>query len=217
MTARPKTRKGMGFEPKTFQGMSKKRMASKSGSYGLRVPLKEGVTTPIQFLETPEDATEFEVHVFQEEGRWEFVPCAGDACPMCHSDETKVRGTSYRFLLNVYNLEAKRVQLLEGPQQLAQQVFYRYERSTSRFLKRTYEVTHWPTKPTSYGFELGEDPVVNTSKMNKLDHNEYLMGELKRYYGDELPTAGGSALDDDEDDAPRTRRRKSSSSRRSRR
>ena len=207
MPMTPKASKG--FKPKTFQGMSKKRMKSKGGSYGLRVPLKEGVTVPIQFLESPEDATEFEVHVFQEEGRWEFVPCAGDLCPLCQSDSDKQRGTSYRFLLNCYNLEAKKVQLLEGPQQLAHQVFARYERGPSKFLKRTFEVTRFPTTPTTYGFELGEDPVVSTTGMKKIDHNEYLMGEMKRYYGDELPEGGKSSLDDDdEDDEPRKPARK---------
>lgn len=199
--AKPATKKG--FSAKTFKGMSKKRMEAGGGNFGLRVPLKENTTVPIQFLETPEQATEFEVHAFQEEGRWEFVPCAGDNCPLCQSDNDKVRRTSYRFLICVYNLEAKKVQFLEGPRQLAGAIFYRYERSPSKFLKRTFDITRFPTTPVSYQFELGEDELLTAAavaKLTMLDHDEYLLGEMKRYYGDQLPAEGPSALDDDEDD-----------------
>lgn len=195
--------KKKGFSAKTFKGMSKKRMDARKGSFGVRVPLKESTTVPIQFLEGPEDATEFEVHAFQEDGQWWFVPCAGDNCPLCLADDDTHRRTSYRFLLNVYNLESKKVQILEGPQQLAQAIFYRYERKPANFMKRTYDITRLPTTPTSYQFELGEDEMLSASelkKMKKLDTDEYLIGEMKRYYGDELPEEGPSSLDDDEDE-----------------
>lgn len=209
--AGPKTKKEI--TPKTFRGMSKKRMEAGGGNFGVRVPLKENITVPVQFLETPEEADEFEVHAFQEEGRWEFVPCAGDNCPLCQSDSDKVRKTSYRFMLNVYNLEAKKVQILEGPRNLAQPVFYRYERKPSAFLKRTFEITRFPTSPVSYQFELGEEPTIDTSRLKLIDHEEYLIGEMKRYYGEDLPDGQGTSLDDDDEEDERPRRSSSSHNR----
>lgn len=205
----PTSRKPGGFTVKSFQGMSKKRMASPANkAWGMRLPIKKGTTFPIQFLQTPEEATEFEVHAFQEGGRWEFVPCAGESCPLCSSPNERQARVSYRFAVNVYNLEAKKVQVLEGGSNLAQVVYYKYERGPERFLKRTWDVTMLPTQPVSFQLERGEEEVVNTRTLKHIDLNDYLIQSMKDYYGDEMPTAdslfeGGDedeeGADDDED------------------
>lgn len=198
---KPTIKSKKGFSVKTFKGMTKKSVEQQSGGFSRRVPLRKNETVPIQFLEGPEDCTEFEVHAWQEDGSWAFVPCAGsEACPLCHSDSDKIRRTSYRFLLNAFNLEAKEVQILEGPRTLANAIFYRFQRKPGAFLKRTFEVTRFGTSPVTYNFELGEDPVVKTEKLKLIDHDDYLIEEMKRYYGDELPEPGATSLDDDEDD-----------------
>lgn len=195
-TTKPAASKGI--QPKLFKGLNKKRMDASRGNFGVRVVLKDGQTVPVQFLQDPTEFTEFYVHAFQEEGRWVFVPCVGDNCPLCQDDDEKVRRTSYRFLATVYNLEQKKVQLLENSGQLAQAIMYRYQRKPSAFLKRTFEITRFPTTPVSHQFELGEEPTVNTSRMKLLSHEEYLADQLKRYYGDELPEPGSTSMDDED-------------------
>lgn len=193
------TKKGLSV--KTFKGLSKKRMASKaSENFGKRVRLDKGSTVPVQFLELPNDFIEYEMHAFQENGRWTYVPCIGEDCPLCQSESDQIRKTSYRFSCNVWNLKEKKVQILEGPKDLAQRIFYRYERAPKKFLKRTYEITKFPTNPVSYGMDIGEDEIKSTAKlMDKLhDLDAYVDEEARRYYGDEVPSA--KALDADEED-----------------
>lgn len=197
-----KKAKQSAFSPKMYKGMSKKRMQKNSSpNMGLRLPLGKGKTLTVMMLEKPEDATESERHVFQENGRWMFVPCAGDACPLCQSEDSKVRGTSYFFVMNVYNMEAKKVQILEGPQDLAQRVFHRYKSKKSTFMKRAMDVTMFDTKPVKYQFELSDERAIKPEKLadlELLDHQAYLAGEMQSYYGDEMPAI--DALDDDEDE-----------------
>lgn len=191
-----------GLSVKTFKGLDKKRMKKGKGGPGKRVMMKQGDTVAVQFLEDPDEFLEFEIHNFQEDGRWEYVPCAGDECPLCESDSEKQRKTSYRFVANVYNLTEKRVQVLEGPKDLAGRIYYRYERNPAKFRKRAYDITKFPTQPVSYGVDTAEDAKpVRVKDLELHDLDNYLVDELKRYYGDELPTVA-SALDDslDSDD-----------------
>lgn len=189
-----------GLSVKTFKGLNKKRMEQKSNkNFGKRLILGDGDTVPVQFLMKPDDFLEFEQHQWQEGGRWNFVPCLGDDCPLCDSESDAQKKTTYRFVCCVYNLADKKVQVVEGPKDLAGRIFYRYERKPASFLKTTFELTRFPTKPTTYACDRGDDDAVRTSGMKLIDLDEYVDEEAKRYYGDELPTA--SALDaDDEDD-----------------
>jgi hypothetical protein len=188
-----------GLSVKTFKGLNKKRMEQKSNkNFGKRLMLKDGDTVPVQFLMKPEDFLEFEQHQWQEGRQWNFVPCLGDGCPLCESESDNERKTTYRFIACVYNLKDKKVQIVEGPKDLAGRIFYRYERKPANFLKATFELTRFPTSPTTYACDKGDDDPVKTSGMKIIDLDEYVLEEAKRYFGDDMPAA--SALDADDDD-----------------
>lgn len=194
-------KKSGGLSPKTFGGLNKKRMEKKQSGGGRRVQLRQGDTLPVQFLGKPdnEDAfIEFEIHNFQEDGRWYYVPCAGDDCPLCQDDDDKRRRTSYRFATNVWDHKEGKVKILEGPKDLAGRIFYRFERAPEKFLKRVWEVSKFPTTPVSYSLDLAEEKAVSLAKQKAMDLEDYLVKEMEAYYGEDMPSA--SALDDDDDD-----------------
>lgn len=202
---RKKSSSGGGLSPQTFGGLSKKRMKKKSNpNAGMRIPLKKGESVLVQFLTDPDDPEgfrEFEQHTFQEDGRWQFVPYSPNA-PLAEDDNDSKRSTSYRFVAVVYDLKERKVRVLEGPKDLAQRIFYRYEKRPEKFRKRVFEVTKFPTQPVSYQVDMAEERPVNTSKMEPVDLEEYLIGEMKRYYGEEFDAERvikGDALDDDMD------------------
>lgn len=202
MPARTKQKKGLSV--KTYGGLSKKRMASGgSGGMSKRVAFKkEEPTVPLQFLQPPEDFIEYDIHAFQEDGRWQFVPCTGaDSCPLCDDEDDQVRRLSYRFACNVLNLANNKVQILEGPKDLATRIYHKYERAPQKFLKRVWDVSRYQTTPISYSVDLAEDldPVATRGKKS-LDLDEYLTDELKSYYGPDLENIGGGALAADDDD-----------------
>jgi hypothetical protein len=186
-----------GLSAKTFKGLSEKRMAAKGGGGGKRLMIKQGDTIPVQFLHNPDDFIEFNIHTFQDEG-WNFVPCAGDDCPLCEDEDEKRSRTSYRFACNVYNLKEKKVQIMEGPKDLATRIFHRYQRKPTAFLKRVFDITKFPTTPVTYQMELAEEQPVTTRGLALHDLEDYLTEELHRYYGEEMP--GPSALEDDDDE-----------------
>lgn len=206
-SSKKKSKGPKGLSPKTFKGMNPKRFKGKGGgSWSKRLPLKKGATIPCQFLDDPDDFEEYEVHAWREGGRWNFVPCAGkDDCPLCASDDEQQARTSYRFCANVYNLEAKKVQVLEGGSNLATVVHNRYNRKPSSFLKRVFDITMFPTQPVSFQCELAEEEPLKSSRLAKLEKHdllEYIIGEMKAYYGDDLENVDTTrtSLDDDDDD-----------------
>lgn len=199
-----KKKQSKGLTVKTFKGgLDQKRMKKGTGGQGMRVILKDQ-TIPVQFLtdpDNPDGFVEFEIHNFQEDGRWEYVPCTGDDCPLCEDESEQRSRTRYRFCAVVYNLAEKRVQVLEGPKDMAGRIYYRYERNPSKFRKRAFDITKFPTQPVTYGVDIAEDATPKNPKgMELIDLGEYLQGELKRYYGDDLEAAktSASALDDDD-------------------
>lgn len=197
--AKSATKAKKGLSPKMFKGLDKKRIEKKGGGAGKRLVLDKNKTLPIQFLTKPEEFIEYEIHVFQEDGRWEFIPCAGDACPLCVDDDSDRAKTSYRFACNVYNLKDKKVQILEGPKDLAGRIFYRYERKPKQFLKRTFELTKFGGPPVTYDFQAGEDDPVQLSGLKAHSLEEYLKDEMKRYFGEDLEAVTSSSLEDDDD------------------
>ncbi len=199
--AKRKPAASKGLQPKVFKGLNKKRMEQKGG--GKRVRFTEDQpTVTVQFLQKPEDMREFNIHTFQEDGRWNFVPCAGtEECPLCDSESDRVSAVHYRFACNVYNVKNKTVQVLEGPKTLASAIFYRYQRKPAVFLKRVFDITKFPTQPVTYNFELAEEDPVSTRGLKPIDLDEYLLGEMKNYYGDDLDISPSDlSADDDEDE-----------------
>jgi hypothetical protein len=196
-----KAKSSKGLTVKTFKGLNKKRMESR-GTGGKRVIMRKGDTIVVQFLQEPPEFLEFEQHVWQEDNQWHYVPCADDGCPLCEHEDGDISKTSYRFVANVYNVKEKRVQILDGPKDLAGRIYAKYERKPALFKRRVYDVTKLPTNPVSYDVDIAEEDAVNTKRLELLDLNEALVDELKRYYGDDLTsvTSGATALDDDDDE-----------------
>src|SRR5215471_1924298 len=201
--ARARVAKRTGLQPQTFKGLNKKRIEQRPQGSGKRVVFgREDPTVSVQFLQTPEDFTEFNIHAFQEDGRWHFVPCAGkDVCPLDDDEDSDIARTNYRFACNVLNTRTGKVQILEGPKTLAGLIFYRYERKPSTFTKRVFDVTKFPTTPVTYNLELAEEEALSTRGKRLLDMDEYLLDEMRAYYGDDLENVvGGDLSDDDEDE-----------------
>lgn len=199
-------KKSGGLTVRTFGGLSKERYAKK-GTGGDRVVIKQGDTVTVQFVApiTDSDAwKEIEQHQFQDNNRWNYVPCLGDNCPLCEDEDNDVRKTHYRFFTNVYDFKQKKVAILEGPKDLSGRIAFRYEKRKKTFLDRTWDVSKMATTPVSYDVEAGdEDPVrIKTAKLIDLD--AYILSEATRYFGEDMPTGkskGKSALDDDDEDA----------------
>lgn len=194
-------KKSKGLTAKTFSGLNQKRMESKGG--GNRVVIKQGQTMPVQFLQKPSQFTEFDQHQWREDGTWMYVPCAGDDCPNCDSEDEVRSKLNYKFVANVYNVKEKKVQLLEGPKTLATQIFDRYKRKPESFMKRVFDVTKFPTQPVTYGFGIAEESPVKTSGLKLIDIDAYIQGELDRFLGNDTPKSKGkgkTALDDDDFD-----------------
>lgn len=202
MATKTRTKKGLGAAMSS--GLNKKKLAKRAQrSLGNRVILKDGDTVPVQFLTGIDGAKEYELHRFQEDGSWVMVPCLGEGCPLCDDESDTKSKSSYRFVINVYNLAEKKVQVLEGPADLANKIVFKHERlkKASDFTKRTWEVTRFPTNPTTYGMDKGEEDPVPTKGLKLIDLDGYVDAQVKTYYGDNLPTASALDGDDDDDDA----------------
>jgi hypothetical protein len=196
------TRKGLTV--RTFKGLDKKRIEKKGRGQGNRLAIEQGETVSVQFLSTPDEFTEFYTHSWKDD-RWYFVPCAGDGCPLCEDEDRDKAKVGYRFATLVYSFKDKDIKILEGPKDLAGRIMYRYERRPSLFLKRTYEITKMATTPVSYEFAVGEDDLIAAatikSKLSKaISIEDYLEGELRSYWGDDLPGTGSITEDDGDED-----------------
>lgn len=206
-------------------GLSKSRMKSGGGGNNQRVRLDDSKPVILQFVSDPDGDgfTEFDQHQFQEDGKWKFVPCTGKRCPLC-ADDDGTKNRRYRFVAQVYNLKEKKMQVLEGPKDLATRIFSKYERRPGVFLKRVFEVTRLPTSPVSYEVDTADEDRINLrTKGEPVELQKYLDGEVARYFGDDedgssRKHSGRSSLDapDDDDEDDRPRRRKSGDSGRAR-
>lgn len=205
-----KKRKKSGGMPsvKTHSGLNKERMKKSGGGGGsgtyrwrLKWP-KEGGEFPLQFLTDIDGFVEYDIHGFREDGRWQFVPCIGeDDCPLCHHEDSNVRGLSYRFIANVYNHASGEVQVLEGPKDLGSRIWSRRDKieKSEDFLRRVWDVARFATKPISYDVSRSETKPRNPKSMKLYDLQEYLDGELVDYYGEDGPSSI-SALEADLDE-----------------
>lgn len=203
--AKARAKKSKGLSVKTFAGLNEKRMKSRGGGASNRIIIKDNDTVTIQFPYPPDPEKpgfrEFEQHSFQEDGNWQYVPCAGDECPLCQDESSAKSKKSYQFVAIAYDFKERKVKILKGPKTLATQIFFRYQKKRNLFTKRAYDITRFPTNPTSYNFELSEESPVNTKALKSdIDLDKYLDGELTRYFGDDFDPLADSSLDDDDDD-----------------
>jgi hypothetical protein len=186
------------LQAKTFKGLNPKRMKQKAGGGGPRVKVEDDKPNTLQFYVDPDQFEEFEQHGWQSGGRWNFVPCAGEGCPLCTSEDDKIRKTSYRFAAPVYDYKKKESSILEGPQTRASIIFRRYERAASKFRRRVWDVTRFSGTPTTFDCEESEQRPTNPANLPEpQDVPKYIQSQMERYY--ENADADVSALDDDFD------------------
>lgn len=185
----------MALSPQLFKGIKKKNFEKKSGGDGLII--KKGDSVPVQFLQDVDEFTEYYSHNFQEDSKWYYVPCAGEGCQLCEHESDKVRRKSYQFCTPVLNLEEKKVQVLNGPKDLAGRLFERYEKNPEQFLRRAWDIKKFNTNPVSYDVDRSEKRAIDPSRFKLLDIEKYLIGQMERYYGE-----GNAQMDALEDDEP---------------
>jgi hypothetical protein len=192
----------VGLTAKTFKGLDKKRMKKRSGGGGDRVKVEDDKPNTVQFYVAPDEFEEFEQHGWQSGGNWNFVPCAGEGCPLCTNEDEKIRKTSYRFCAPVFDHKQKKSLILEGPQTMASIIFRRYEacerRRAGSFLRKVWDVTRFSGTPTTFDCEESESTAKNPNGLpERLDPAKYIQAQMDRYY--ENASADVSALDDNFD------------------
>lgn len=192
----------MALKAKTFKGLSEKKMKKRSGGSGPRVKVEDDKPNTLQFYKDPDSFTEFEQHGWQSGGRWNFVPCAGEGCPLCTDEDDRIRKTSYRFAAPVYDFKKKESSILEGPQTMASIIFRRYKRAEEQragsFRRRVWDITRFSGTPTTFDCEATEHSAKNPANLPEpLDTDAYVQSQMERYY--ENADADVSALDDDFD------------------
>lgn len=202
-----------GLTPQTFGGLNASRYKKKSG-FGDRLQLKQGDSADVQFVAPISDQDqwkEISQHQFQDRGKWNYVPCLGDDCPLCDDDDRDVSKTTYRFFTNAYSFKDKKVVIVEGPKDLSGRIARKFGRCEKRkkgsFLKKTWEISKLATTPVSYEVEEADRKVVTIDPKQLVDLDAYIKAEAERYFGDDMPTTSGkkeskrTALDDDDDEA----------------
>ena len=216
-----------GLTPKTFQGMTRTKVMAGgggSGTYKLRVKMKKGTSHVLQFATGLDEFLEYEQHVWRnDEGRWTFVPCAGEDCPLCADEREDVARTSYSFACLVWNFREKKLMILSGSKKLAMKIYQKWEKCgtkererNKKFVRRVYEITALPTNPADWIVDLepdvrAKDPDdlrLKATKKDAPDLEVYVKEEMEFYFGNSMPKA--SSLDDDDEDeweAPRSKKR----------
>ena len=109
-----------GLSPVMHRGMDPDRNVGGGGNFAPRAKLKGGDSGVFQFLAAPGDPAivEIEEHQWKEKGRWNYVPCLGDGCPLCDDSDPDVAKTSYKVYVPVYDFSQKKAVLLSGPKTL---------------------------------------------------------------------------------------------------
>lgn len=200
-----KKRKGSkgGLSPQVYGGLSKAR--TQRGSMTNRCKVKEGETVTVQFLEIPKKMLEFDQHQFRDRGKWNYVPCAGEGCPLCEDEDSEVSKINYRFVCNVYNKGTKKVEILEGPKTLAGRIRQRYgtdKKKQKRFPHKMFEVSKLPTEgAVEWDVESSDETPLKESKLEALKPYDLLASvteSMERYFGSVPKKGSKTALDDDD-------------------
>ena len=199
--------KGKGLSIQTHSGLSEARMAAAGGGNSKRIFLPMGKPVMVQFLDTPDEMKEYDIHSFQSGGKWRYVPCTGhDDCPLCNDDDPEVAKQKYRFCCNAYDVKRKKVGIVEGPQALAVRIMGRFKGRPETFKKKVFMVTKMNTTPVSFDIDVVDDKYAFRVKEAKLDLDEFVKEEHEAFITGNAPVGkkkSKSSLDayDDEDEA----------------
>lgn len=196
----------------SFGGLSRSRMAS-GQTFSKRLRFDKKKSSLVQFWAEPDDGEafkEYSVHSFKEDGNWKFVPCSGDNCPLDTDEDDEKRKKKYRFAAQIFDHADGEPKIMEGPKDLAQRIFSKYEKLVEkgrgdRFSRMVWEVSQLPTVPVSYEVDTTEESAKKLSKFEPASIQEYIDGEIQRYHGDAKPKKSSLVArdEDDADEAPK--------------
>lgn len=200
-----KAKASKGLSPMLHKGLNDKRMASGSGN-NMAVRYKTGETIEAQFAVDPDDFLEYDLHRFQsgkgKNAKWNYVPCAGEGCPLCDDEDPEVSKTTYRFAAPIWSFADKEMKVLEGPKTLAQQIGRKFKRAEKKkkgsFVKKTYDISKLDTVPVSYETEEGDSKPVDLKGKTLPDLTAFVTSQMTRYYGDDMTDTRKSSLDDED-------------------
>ena len=200
--------------PKMFSGLNDKRMQSGAGRFADRTKFVQGDTIEVQFLDLIGEFVEYDQHQFRDGGKWKYVPCGGDNCPLCADDDPEVSKTHYRFSCNVWNHDTKRVEVFEGPKTLGTLIAKRYKKiakkagSDEKKLRKlwtnsVWEMSKMKTQPVSFDMDEGDSSAVAPAKWEgkKHDLQKNIIEQFRFYFGDDVDIR---ALDAKEDESAKS-------------
>lgn len=197
--------------PKMFKGLNEGRMKSGVGRFADRTKFVQGDTIDVQFLDLISEFVEYDQHQFRDGGKWKYVPCGGDNCPLCADDDSEVSKTHYRFSCNVYNHDTKRVEVFEGPKTLSALISKRYGKVAHKakgdedklrklWTNSVWEMSKMKTQPVSFDVDEGDsDPVTSKRWEGKtFDLQKNIIEQFKFYFGDDVDIRALDAKEDTE-------------------
>lgn len=198
--------------PKIFKGLQEGRMKSGGGNFADRCEWKQGDTITVQFLEPITDFAEYDQHQFRDGGKWKYVPCGGENCPLCADDDADVSKVHYRFSANVYNHGTKRVEVLEGPKTVSNLVAKRYKKAMTKAKGKSedkalkiwqnlvWDMSKMKTQPVSFDMEEGDDDPVSENKWKDKLHDlgKNIIQQFTFYFGDSVDISALEAKEDED-------------------
>ena len=170
----------------------KKSLKSKAGRTK-QIPANGSLT--VRFLDEPQDFNGYYQHWFKDGPR----PCVEDDCEGCADDDPEVRRKSFRYLANAYVVDDQKVEPVELPKSLVEQLVTYYEKKAT-LLDRDYELTRTGSgmQGTKYLASPDSPTPMNLKRFKKLNLDEILASMVEP--DEDIDD------DEDEDDEPITRR-----------
>ncbi len=101
-----------------FSAKELKKQFERSGD-GTVIYLKPDEDIRVRFLVEPDEFYSYTEHSLNMNGKWTTVPCIGEGCPACDSEEGR---TTQRVLIPVWDVEKKKVRLYKAGAKLAQDI-----------------------------------------------------------------------------------------------
>ncbi len=146
---------------------------------GQVIYLKPDTDIRLRFFTEPDDWRYYTEHQFQENGRWQNVPCIGEGCPLC---ESEVGRQSDRILIPVWDVERKKVRLLKAGSRLAQDLLKFYQKG--KLLDRDYNLMREGEGiDTRYLLDAEDkEKRPEAKKAEAPDLDDILEGWVKSYY-----------------------------------
>lgn len=170
-----------------------KASLKKKGGKTRTIPSEDSLT--VRFLDEPEDFYGFYQHWFKDGPK----PCIeGGDCDGCNSDVPDERRKSFRYLANAYVVDDQKVQPIELPKSLVEQLVGYFEKKGT-LLDRDYDLSKTGSgmEGTKYMASPDSPTPMNVRRFKKIDLDKVLQSMLDDDADDDD--------EDDDDDEPVTR------------